>query len=45
MAKYYLYIYYIISLLFTIKAEKAYEKCKYSFYCRKDQMNNVCLLK
>ena len=45
MAKFYLYIYYIISLLFTIKAEKAYEKCKYSFYCRKDQMNNVCLLK
>ena len=45
MEKYYLYVFLIISLLIIIKSEKPYGKCKYSVYCGKDSMNDVCLSK
>ena len=37
-------IYYIIFILLIIKSEEENE-CNHSFYCRKDQMNGICLLK
>ena len=35
----------LLNLLFLKEIKSEYEKCKYSFYCEKENMENICIKK